>query len=65
MSERTVIGWDCPVGKKGSITIPKKLLEGLGNPAVVRLEYNGKLVVLKCGQGTDEAKQNATVQKEE
>jgi len=54
MSERPVIGWDCPVSKKGTMTIPHEIREAFGNPSVMRVEFNGKMVVLKCGQAPGE-----------
>jgi bifunctional DNA-binding transcriptional regulator/antitoxin component of YhaV-PrlF toxin-antitoxin module len=47
MSEGTVISWDRPVQKKGQVTLPKKILEALGNPDFVRFEVKESMFILK------------------
>lgn len=39
--------WDRPVFKNGTVSIPKPILDALGNPIEVRFSIEGKQIVLK------------------
>lgn len=57
------IKWDRPVHKNGTVTIPKQILDALGNPEFVRFEVvDGRVFLRKVDK--QEVKNNDTVQKE-
>lgn len=45
--------WDRPVFKNGTVSIPKPILDALGNPQEVRFSIEGKQIVLKKIEKTE------------